>query len=52
MPRGEEAPQQWEKASTKVAQKKTGKKEYGNYRDISLVAHTSTISLGAFGDPA
>ena len=42
---GGEVPQQWKYAIIMVLHKKKDRTEYGNYRDISLVAHACKILL-------
>ena len=42
---GGDVPQQWKDAIIKVLQKKKDRTECGNYRGISLVAHTGKILL-------
>ena len=42
---GGQVPQQWKDTTIKVLHKKKDRTEYGDYRGISLVAHTGKVLL-------
>ena len=48
--RGDGVPQQWKDATIKVLHKKKDRTECGNYRGISLVAHTDEKLLKVIAD--
>ena len=43
--RGDGVPQQWKMRRSKCLHKKEDRTEYGNYRGISLVAHTGKVLI-------